>query len=145
MNYIKSFRNINDNRYSIMYHTNANEFIKQWYWYDDISDILCKFNCVMITSINIPSGADYVIGVKFLKDFCDIMTAGNKVIIFDMEELLNAHDIDYICDIENLLCRSNFINIPINYIDTYDTYVYINMHGTTILNMIDAAHGVYYD
>lgn len=142
---IKIFQNKNDNRYSLVYHTDINRYIKRWYWYDDISDILCNFNCIMIESINIPTNEDYSTGVKFLKEFCDIMTAGNKVIIFDMEELLNVNDVDYICDIENLLCRCNFINIPVNDIETYDTYVYINTHGSELLNMVDIEHGVYYD
>lgn len=144
-NNIKIFKDIKDNRYSIVYHTNINKFIKHWYWYDDISDILCKFDCIMISSIHIPERVDYSIGVKFLKEFCNIMTAGNKIIIFDMEELINTNDIDYICDIENLLCRCDFINIPVNDIEVYDTYVYINTHGTDLLNMVDAKHGVYYD
>lgn len=145
MSQLKIFQNINDTRYSLVYHTDIHKYIKHWYWYNDISDALCQFNCIMIDSINIPTNADYMVGVKFLKEFCDIMTAGNRVIIFDMEELLNANDIEYICDIENLLCRCNFINIPVNDIETYDTYVYINTHGTNLLNIIDTMHGVYYD
>lgn len=142
---IKFFQSRNDNRYSLIYYTDINRFIKHWYWYDDISDIMIQYNCVMINSIIVPEDF-YTTGVKFLKEFCDIMTVGDRVIIFDMEELMNTiHDINYICDIENLLCRSNFINIPIDDMHTYDIYIYLNTKGAELLSTIDAIHGVYYD
>lgn len=145
MNNIKIFQSKNDNRYSLVYRTNIHEYIKQWYWYDNISDILCEFDCIMISSIQVPMDKDFVIGQQLLKEFCDIMTAGNKVVIFDMEELLNTHDIDYICFIEDLMCRCNFISLPVNSIEIYDTYVYINTNGAHLLDHVDVALGIYYD
>lgn len=145
MNNIKIFQGINDNRYSLIYHTDANKFIGLLYWYDEIKNIISEYDCVMINSIHVPNDCDYRIGAEFLKQFCDIMTAGNKVIIFDTEELMNVHSIDYIGDIEKILAYSNFINIPIDYMNTCDTYVYLNTKGADLLNLIDISRGVYYD
>lgn len=145
MNNIKIFKSRNDNRYSLIYHTDANKFIGLLYWYDEIKDIMSEYDCVMINSIYVPNNCDYRMGAEFLKQFCDIMTAGNKVVIFDTEELMNVHSIDYIEDIEKILAYSGFINIPIDYMNTCDTYVYLNTKGAELLNSIDITRGVYYD
>lgn len=146
MDNIKHFIYKNDTRYLLKYHTDMNDCIKHWYWYNDIKNFLISYNCIMIDSIEIPMNInDYSFGVQFLKEFCNIMTAGDRVIIFDTEELLNIYNIDYIYNIEQILARCNFINIPIDDTHTYEAYIYLNAKGNELLTMIDAMHGVYYD
>lgn len=142
MDNIKSFK---INEYSLIYHTNVNECLKSWYWYNDINDILCKYNCAMITSIEVPFEIDYDNVKHFLEEFCDIMSIENKVILFDIEELMHICDLEYMYYIEELLVRCNFIPIPIDFMHSSDTYVYLNIAGANVIDEIDIKNGVYYD
>ena len=134
INNIKYIRYSKDNQCLIRYHTDIRGYKE--YWYLDMQELFKNYEFIIIDSFVLPMDNGSSIGVDFLKEFCDIMTAGNKVVIVDTEEFVRYLDsinsnvyYDTCIDIlDNMLYTAGFESI-----DTYgysynykDVYVYTN-------------------
>ena len=75
-----------DTQCSLRYHTDMRGYNE--YWYNDIKDIVQDCEFVIIDSFVLPMDSSNMGTIQFLKHFCDIMTAGNKVVILDTEEFV---------------------------------------------------------
>lgn len=140
INNIKYIRYSKDNQCLIRYHTDIRGYKE--YWYTDMQELFKNYEFIIIDSFVLPMENGSNIGVDFLKEFCDIMTIGNKVVIVDTEEFVryldsinsNVYYDTCINILDNMLYTAGFESI-----DTYgysynykDVYVYtksrIGMH-----------------
>lgn len=79
--------NYNEDKQCLLrYHTDIRGYNE--YWYNDLKYILKDYEFIVIDSFVLPMDNGSSIGVQFLKEFCDIMTVGNKVVIVDTEEFV---------------------------------------------------------
>ena len=75
-----------DEQCLLRYHTDIRGYNE--YWYNDLRDTFKNYEFIIIDSFVLPMDNGSTIGVQFLKQFCDVMTAGNKVVIVDTEEFV---------------------------------------------------------
>ena len=121
-----------DKQCMLRYHTNINKYNE--YWYNDMRYILNNYNFVLIDSFSIPIETGNTVGIELLKNFCELMTVGNRVVIFDNEEFIryinavgsNAYYDTCITVLDELLTTVGFECIHV-YEHSYlykDVYIY---------------------
>lgn len=79
-----------DKKCIIGYHIDMNEYNE--YWYNDTKNMLQNYEIVVIDVLIIPLISGNNVGIDFLKEFCDIMTIENRVVIFDNEDFIRNLD-----------------------------------------------------
>lgn len=85
-NNTKYIRYSKDPQCIIRYHTDIRGYNE--YWYDDVKHLSHNYEFIVIDSLVLPMENGRSIGVQFLQEFCNIMTIGNKVVIYDNEEFV---------------------------------------------------------
>lgn len=75
----------NDNC-ALTYKTDIDEYNE--YWYNDTKNMLNGYQFVIIESLLIPMEVGNKEVIKFLKDFCRLMTIENRVVIYDNEDFV---------------------------------------------------------
>lgn len=86
INNIKYMKYSKDKQCMIRYHTNSKGYTE--YWYNDLYYKLKDYEFIIIDSFVLPMEKGSIIGINFLKEFCNIMTIQNKIVIIDTEEFI---------------------------------------------------------
>lgn len=79
-----------DKKCMLGYHIDMNGYNE--YWYNDTKNILRNYEIVVIDVLIIPMVSGHSTGIDFLREFCDTMTVGNRVVVFDNEDFIRNLD-----------------------------------------------------
>lgn len=138
----------------IKYHIGMNKYNE--YWYQDLKNILKDYEFILIDSFALPmDNRDYT-GIKFLKEFCDIMTVGNKVVVLDDEKFIryldtmnsNVYYDSCLNILTEMLSVIGFECINTGFEHSYlykDIYIYRSILGLQVLDEIENYYGLVED
>lgn len=151
INNIKYIRYSKDEQCMLRYHTDIRGYNE--YWYNDLHHLLKNYEFIVIDSFVLPMDNGSEIGVKFLKEFCDVMTAGNKVVVIDTEEfaryLENVSGVYYdacMAILDEMLTEAGFDQISTNQGHSYlykEVYVYTKAKaGMQVYDEIENYYGL---
>lgn len=79
-----------NNQCALRYKTDIDEYNE--FWYNDTKDILKDYEFIVIDSLAVPMEIGNTEVIHFLKEFCRLMTVGNKIVIYDNEEFMRYLD-----------------------------------------------------
>ena len=138
------------NECSLTYKTDIKDYSEYWYKYT--KDMLNPYQFIIINSLEIPRKTTDEEVIKFLQDFCRLMTIENRIVIYDNElfvryleriQNLKYYD-DYIEQLLKILYMSGFDCIQaFDYSYNYkDVFVYTKSKlGMDVYNIIMNFYG----